>query len=106
MSNSSIPTEMQFRDSAGRTRTMPIPEHVQVEIAACTAMDTLAAALSLATRNFEACRVACDAIASTTHAPRVHGEFSTALRSLVSTYRPVEISAQALMAAVSKMLAV
>ncbi len=65
-----MPDKMHYRDSAGNTWTEPIPKHVQVEMAACLALDQLGAALSAATGAMEACRDACEVMATEKPTPR------------------------------------
>jgi len=98
--------KMTFRDSAGNTWSEPIPDHVQVEIAACLALDQLKAALVAANNAMKACRDACGIMAEETEAKQVHAQWIGAMTLMEDALRPVDTAGQALITAVSTMLAV
>jgi len=98
--------KLTFRDSAGRTWTKPIPEHVQVEIAACIALDQLKAALVAANNALKDCRDACEIMAEETEAKQVHAQWIGAMTLMEDALRPVDTAGQALITAVSTMLAI
>lgn len=98
--------KMTLRDSSGQTWSVPIPEHVQVEIAACGAMDALRAALVEAENYLVLCRATCNAMAHARTPSEVQGEFDSSLQVLKMSFGVVDTHAKALITAVSTMLAV
>ena len=95
-----------FRDSAGNTWSEPVPEHVQIELEACLALDRLKSALAAADVAMEACRDACTAMTEEAEARQVHAQWTGAIAVMEDAFRPVETAGQALIAAVRTMLAV
>jgi len=97
-----VPTELHFRDASGQSWTVPIPEDIQLDVAACMAMDQLRAGLTQVARTLAACHDTCHALRDVN--PEVHAAYLQSLRQVEAAFDPTDASARALMSAVSKML--
>jgi hypothetical protein len=78
---------------------------VQIEMAACTAMDQLRGALSTAAEVLTMARLEWEAMAAETSVVTVHAEWHAALENQRVMLKALDLHANSLIAAVSKMLA-
>jgi len=101
-----IPTEMHVRDSSGKSWTIAIPEDVQLEIAACTAMDELRAAIADADNALAQARDTGHDLDAEDFSPQSHARFATAVEQVDSAFGHVTVNATALMLVVSRMLGI
>ncbi len=95
---------MYFKDSSGRTWSEPIPEHVQIEMAACLALGHLEVALAEAKTIMATSSTDCEALATEGDAKLVHAKWTGNLADTTRVFRRIDISGQALIDAVRKML--
>jgi hypothetical protein len=101
-----IPNKMTIKNSSGESREVPIPEHIQIEMAACAAMDDLGVAWLRFGATFLASVQACNSAKVSSDPSEVQVEWAQSLLLLQAALHPLETASKELIDKMSKMLGV